>query len=47
MQRVGQASLEDVTSGRSQLVGRVRADSALFDPSNGSAPPIITATVTY
>jgi HK97 family phage major capsid protein len=47
LQRVTQASIADITTGRSQLVGRIRADAAVFDPSNGSAPPIITATVTY
>ena len=47
LQRVTQASISDITSGRSLMVGRIRADGALFDPSGGSAPPLVTATVVY
>lgn len=32
-------------AGQAMYIGRVRADSAYFDPSNGAAPPIISATV--
>jgi HK97 family phage major capsid protein len=40
------ASIKDITQGLALYVGRVRMDSALFDPSSGSAPPLVTATVT-
>jgi HK97 family phage major capsid protein len=44
--RETQQSLSDITRGQALWVGRVRADAQLFDPSNGSAPPLVTATVT-
>ena len=45
LQRVINSSIADITSGRSLYVARIKMDSALFDPSSGSAPPIVSATV--
>jgi len=44
--RLINSSTTDITSGRALYVARIRMDSALFDPSGGSAPPIIQATIT-
>lgn len=46
LQRVTQASITDITQGKSLMVGRIRMDSQVFDPSSGSSPPIITAVIT-
>lgn len=39
---VGQA---DITRGEALYIGRCRADSTLYDPSNGNYPPIILASI--
>jgi hypothetical protein len=47
LQRTLQNSINDITKGESLWVGRIRMDSALFDPSGGSAPPVTSITVTH
>ncbi len=44
--RAAQQSTSDVTKGEALFIARIRMDSALFDPSNGAAPPIIWTAVT-
>jgi HK97 family phage major capsid protein len=44
IQRVLNSTQFDVTQGLVGYVGRIRFDSALFDPSNGN-PPIVIASV--
>ena len=46
LQRTTQNSINDITKGETLWVGRIRMDSALFDPSSGNAPPITSITVT-
>jgi HK97 family phage major capsid protein len=45
VQRTVQQGTGDVTRGESIYVARMRADATLFDPSNGSYPPIVLATI--
>jgi HK97 family phage major capsid protein len=44
--RIINSSTTDITSGRALYVARIRMDSALFDPSGGSAPPLVSVTIT-
>lgn len=43
VQRITESSIADITRGESAYVCRVRADAAYFDPSSGSAPPLVLA----
>jgi HK97 family phage major capsid protein len=45
LQRTVQQTITDVTKGEALYVGRMRADAAVFDPSNGGTPPLVLATV--
>lgn len=45
LQRSINSSINSITSGEALYVARLRADAALFDPSGGTAPPIISCTV--
>jgi hypothetical protein len=47
VQRIVQSSIADIAQGKAAAIARIRADAAVFDPSNGSAPPLVTATITY
>jgi HK97 family phage major capsid protein len=47
IQRVLNSTVFDITKGLVGYVGRVRMDSALFDPSGGAAPPIVSAVVQH
>ena len=46
LQRVINSSTADIAGGRALYVARIRMDFALFDPSDGSAPPLVTAVIT-
>jgi len=45
LQRTINQSVHGVDVGEALYIGRIRMDSALFDPSNGAAPPVITASI--
>jgi HK97 family phage major capsid protein len=45
IQRTTQQIGSDITKGECLFVARCRADAELFDPSSGSAPPLILATI--
>ena len=45
LQRTTQQIGTDVTKGEALYIARIRMDSALFDPSAGSAPPLVWAEV--
>jgi HK97 family phage major capsid protein len=44
LQRVTQQTTSDITSGRSQWIGRMRADAAYFSPSS-TFPPMVLAAI--
>ena len=45
IQRTTQQAITDITRGECLFIARCRADATVFDPSNGSTPPLVLATV--
>jgi HK97 family phage major capsid protein len=45
IQRTTQQAITDITRGECLFIARCRADATVFDPSNGSTPPLVLATI--
>jgi len=45
IQRTTEQGISDITKGECLFVGRCRADATVFDPSGGSYPPLVLATI--
>jgi HK97 family phage major capsid protein len=45
IQRTAQQGITDITRGECLYIARCRADATVFDPSNGSTPPLVLATI--